>query len=224
MRLLSGDRMDQKQNLMLRRLNIVLTGLLFAAYAVYNIFIIIRDGRGLPAQGIFISALVALGFALFSAFVLTAGVRSKNPRFLMIRRITFILALLLIFLLKLRMVGQVVEYIDFSQLNTVIYGAAYFMTLAALLLLFIYYVFLRRIRIIFPRAAVFLIVAALILFLLSFIMEIILFFGYGIGIEANTLRTVVIRPIFYLGFIGLSLYFLFPPQSIILPKKKKQAE
>ena len=76
-----------------------------------------------------------------------------------------------------------------------------------------YTFFLRRLPL-FPRAVVFLPLIALILFALSLIIEIILFFAYRMLLEDSVLRTVVIRPVFYLGFIGLSAHFLFPPEIV----------
>ena len=177
------------------------------------VFIAVRDGkRGLSSQGILISIVVALMFAVLAGFVWTAGVKMKDMRFQIARRTAFIIALLAVFALKLRMAGEVIAYLDFSKIYTVLYGGAYFMTQAALLLLIIYYVFILKNLPFYPRASVSLPTIAIILFLCSLILEAILFFVYGIGPEANTLRTLVMRPVFYLGFICLSLYFLFTPQ------------
>lgn len=201
-----------KQKPTLRRLNIKLTGLLFAAYSAYNIFIVARDsGRGLSSEGKLISVVVALMFAVFAFFVWTAGWNTRDIRFLMIRRTAFIIALLAVFALKLRMAGKVVAYLDFSRLHTVLYVGAYAMTQAALLMLFVYYVFILKSLPFYPMASVLLPVFAMILFLCSLILETVLFFVYGIGLEASMLRTAVMRPVFYLGFVGLSAYFLFPP-------------
>ena len=48
--------------------------------------------------------------------------------------------------------------------------------------------------------------------LISLVFEALLFFIYNVGLEGNAIRTLVSRPIFYFGFIGLSLSFLYPPQ------------
>ena len=86
--------------------------------------------------------------------------------------------------------------------------------LAAMVILFLYYTFFLRRLPLFPRAVVFLPLIALILFALSLIIEIILFLAYGMLLEDSVLRTVVIRPVFYFGFIGLSAHFLFPPEIV----------
>ena len=202
-----------KQKITLRQLNVMLTGLLFAAYSAYNVFVAIRDGmRGLSSEGIIISLVVALMFAVLAGFVWTSELKTDDIRILIVRRTAFIIALFTIFSLKLRMVGRVIAYLDFSQANTVLYGGAYIMTQAALLLLLIYYVFILKRLPLYPRASVIIPIIAIILFLCSLILEAILFFLYGIGLEANMLRSAVMRPVFYLGFICLSRYFLFPPQ------------
>lgn len=221
--------MKHKQTL--RTLIIVVSGILFAAYSAYNVFIIVRDGSSLPAMGIFISALVALMFGVLAAFSLTsvftaaasesitvhkdselAGMSEvKNIGFLMMRSIAFNIALLVIFLLKLRMAGQVIAYLDYSTPHTVLYGGAYFVTLAAMLVLLVYYTFIVRKLPLYPRASVILPLSALILFFCGLAKEAVLLFVFNIGLEANLLRTAVIRPVFYLGFIGLSAYFLIPP-------------
>ena len=214
-----------------------LTGLLFSAYSAYNVFVVVRDGkRGLSPEGILISIVVALIFAVFAGFLWTwqAGVKAKDMRFLMIRRTTFIIALLAVFALKLRMAGKVIAYLDFSKIHTVVYGAAYLMTQAALLLLIVYYVFILKMLPLYPKASVILPAIAMVLFLCSLILEAILFFAYGIGLEASPLRTIVSRPVFYLGFIGLCVYFLIPPEplgvrppsddkSIVAPAGEQQA-
>ena len=200
--------MEQKQTS--KRLITILTGFLFAAYSAYYIFIIIKNGSSLTSEYYFISVVVALMFALLAAFVWTCGV--KDIRFLVVRRITLIITLAVIIFLKLRLANRVIDYIDVSQPHTVLYAASYFMMVAGLLILFVYYVFIRKRTPFFPRASVLLPVAAIVLFLLSLAAEAILFFGYGIGLEPSVLRTVVIRPVFYLGFVGMSAYFLYPPR------------
>ena len=212
-----------KQKLTPRWVIIKLTGLLFAAYAAYNIFIIIRDHTVLSSEGIIISVLVAFLFSILAAYALTSGIMPKNILFLIIRRTVYILALLAIFVLKLRMVDKVNAYIDQDLPYTIIYAFSYYLTQAGLLILFIYYAFIRIRPLLFTKVYVILPIITMILFLGGLILEIILFFVYGIGLEANVIRTVVMRPVFYLGFIGLSAYYLFPPR---LPpeKSKKQSE
>ena len=208
-----------KQKLSPRWAIIKLTGLFFAAYSAYNVFIIFRDApRGLSSEGILISALVAFMFALLAGYALTFGVNKKKGLFLMIRKTSFIIALLTIFVLKLRMIDRIVMYMQPPDLYNgtpvyaVLYGISYFLTLTGFLILLVYYIFFRRRYLLFPRTAVSLPAAALGLFVCSLVLETILFFGYGFMIEDNLLRTVVMRPVFYLGFIGLSAYFLYPPQ------------
>ena len=84
-------------------------------------------------------------------------------------------------------------------------------TLAALLILFVYYAFILRNLPLHPKMSVILPVAVIIGFVGCVVCEALLFFGFGFGLEASPLRTLVIRPVFYLGFIGLCVYFLFPP-------------
>lgn len=185
-----------------------LTALLFAAYAAYNIFLLFRDREELSLAGTVITAFVALLFGLLAVFAWTTEV--KNLLFVMIRRTVFILALIAIFALKLNLVARVVRALDLSAMHTVLYAGAYFLTLAALLILLVYYVFVIKNLPLHPKLAVILPLAAALCFLASLVMEAVLLFGYGIGLEATRLRTLVIRPVFYLGFIGLSVFFLFP--------------
>ena len=206
-----------KGKLTFRGLIILLTGFLFAVYAAYNIFIIFKDRESMTAEGIWISALVALLFGIFTVFLWTSAV--KNVLYRKIRRRVFILALLAILVLKLRLAGRVVAVLDLSELYTLLYGFAYFMTLVGLLLLLIYYTFKKRI-LRHPLAAILLPLSAKILFLLCFIAEVSLFCGHDIGLEANTIRTVIIRPVFYFGLIGLSSFFLLPPDR----KSRKKAQ
>ena len=198
-----------KEKLTPRWFIIKLTGILFAIYSVYNIFLFVRDGSAMPPVGIFISALVSLLFALLAAFAWTSEV--KNVRFMMIRKTVMIIVLLTIFALKLRLVNRVMALLDFSKTQNVLYVAAYFLTLAGLLMLFVYYAFILRNLPLYPKASVFLPIAVIIGFVGCVVCEALLFFGFGFGLEASPLRTLVIRPVFYLGFIGLCVYFLFPP-------------
>lgn len=214
-----------KQMLTPRWLLVELTGFLFAAYSAYNVFIIFRDIRSLPTEGIVISAVVALLFVLLAVYVWTAGIKGKKHiLFMIIRRTSFIIAFLTIIALKLRLVVRVIDYIDYTKLYTMLYGVSYFMTLAALVILFVYYVFILNRLPFHPRAGVLLPRSAIILLLLSLIAEAILFFAYGIGLEANVLRTVVMRPVFYLGFVGLALHFLYPVQIKKKQKKNKTSD
>lgn len=191
-----------------------LTGFLFAVYAAYNIFLIVRDAdRGMPSEGILISAVVALMFAALAVFMWTPGFKQKDLRFLMVRRAVFIVAMLVLFTLKLRLIGRYVTFIDFSEMYTVLYCVPYFATLAAFFLLLIFFIFIIKRRPFYPRARVVLPAITIILFVIALIAEALLYFLYNTGMEANALRTLVIRPVFYLGFIGLSAYFLFDPKT-----------
>ena len=198
-----------KEKLTPRWFIIKLTGILFAIYSAYNIFLIVRDGSAMPPVGIFISALVSLLFALLAAFAWTSEV--KNVRFMMIRKTVMIIVLLTIFALKLRLVNRVMALLNFSKTQNVLYVAAYFLTLAALLILFVYYAFILRNLPLHPKMSVILPVAVIIGFVGCVVCEALLFFGFGFGLETSPLRTLVIRTVFYLGFIGLCVYFLFPP-------------
>lgn len=192
----------------------VVTGILFAVYAAYNIFIIFKDRSALSSKAILISALVALIFLIFAGFMLTAGVKTKNIRFVKIRGAVFMIALAAVFLLKLNRIRSMIAYLDFSSLTTVWFDLTYFMTLIAMLLLFIYYTFILKRYPLYPKAAVALPTTAMVLFLLSLVIELVLFIAFGIISEASPLRTAVIRPVFYLGFAGMSAYFLFPPEAV----------
>ena len=103
--------MGKKQKL---RLFIVrLTGILSAAYSAYYIFVIVRDIRRSSLQGLIIDALVSLLFALLAGFAFTSEV--NNLKFIKVRRITFIITLLVIVLLKLRLTGRVFAFLDFTD-------------------------------------------------------------------------------------------------------------
>lgn len=200
-----------KQLLTPRWLLAELTGFLFAVYSAYNVFIIFRDRGSLPSEGVLISAVVALAFAILAAFMWTAGIRGKKRiLFMMIRRVAFLVAMITLIVLKVRLIRRIINYFDASVFYTYLYDGAFFLTLAGFLILFAFFTFILRDLPFHPKAAVGFPVAAVIVFSLSLIMEIILFFAYGMLFEANVLRTVVIRPVFYLGFIGLSLHFLYP--------------
>lgn len=203
----------------------ILTGAFFAAYSAYQVFVICRDYRGMPPEGIVITAVVALMFAILAVYMWTTGVKGKKHiLFMIVRRTSFIIALLVIIVLKLRLVIRVINYIDGTKPYTILYSAAYFMMLLGLMILFIYYAFILNRLPFFPRAGVILPRTAIALFLLSLIAEAILFFGYGMGLEANTIRSMVMQPVFYLGFIGLSLHFLYPVLISRKTKKKKNAD
>ena len=205
------EKMGKKQKL---RLFIVrLTGILSAAYSAYYIFVIVRDIRRSSLQGLIIDALVSLLFALLAGFAFTSEV--NNLKFIKVRRITFIITLLVIVLLKLRLTGRVFAFLDFTNeyaLLVALYGAAFFMTLIALVVLLVYYTFIRSNMPLYPKVSVIMPLSAMILFLLSFVAEILLLVIYHLGLETNMIRTVVSRPLFYLCFIGLSAYFLYPPR------------
>ena len=165
-----------KEKLTPRWFIIKLTGILFAIYSAYNIFLIVRDGSAMPPVGIFISALVSLLFALLAAFAWTSEV--KNVRFMMIRKTVMIIVLLTIFALKLRLVNRVMALLNFSKTQNVLYVAAYFLTLAALLMLFVYYAFILRNLPLYPKASVFLPIAVIIGFVGCVVCEALLFFGF----------------------------------------------
>ena len=197
-----------------RWLLVVLTGLLFAAYSAYMVFVIIRDAKSLSIEGYLINGCVALMFALCAVYLWTAGIKGKKHIiFMMVRRTTLIIALLVIFLLKLRIAVQVINFMDYTKPYTLIYGWSYFLTLAALAILLGYYVFILKSLPFHPKAALFLPRTAVILFLLCLILDAVLFFGFGIMLDGNVIRTVVSRPIFYFSFIGLAIHFLYPMQA-----------
>ena len=189
-----------------------LTGVMFAAYAAYSVFILIRDARHLSSTARVISAAVAIVFAVFALFAWTCNLKPETIHILIVRRIAFVAGLVIVFLLKLRMITKVSAYLDFSQFHTVLYACAYLLTQVAIALLLIYYAFILPKLAVYPKAAVQLPMIALILFVLSMILEALLLFIYGIGTETSYLRSAVSRPLFFLGFIGLSAYFLLPPE------------
>ena len=131
----------------------ILTGCLFAVYSAYNIFVLFRDiPRGLPTVGIVITAVVALVFATLAVYMWTAGVKGKKHiMFMVVRRISFIIAMLVIIALKLRLVVRAINYIDHTRFYTLLYDATYFMMLFALMILFVYYVFILNRLPLFPR-------------------------------------------------------------------------
>ena len=127
------------------------------------------------------------------------------------RRYSFILALLTVFLLKLRMSGVMIEFLNPEYDFTVIYGVSYLLTLLGILDLTIYYIIIRK-RNPFKRwVTVVFMVIAMVFFVAGLVLEGILLFKYNIGMEPNKLCTLITRPIFYLSFVGLCVYFLFPP-------------
>ena len=85
------------------------------------------------------------------------------------------------------------------------------MTEIALLFLIVYYVFVAKRIELNANPPIALQIIAVVFFSLSFVFEMILLFTYGIGLEGSALRTIIFRPVFYLGFIGLSVYFMLPP-------------
>lgn len=207
----------QQKKVTPRWLMIRLAGVLFAVYSLYNVFIIFRDRKELPLEGTIITAVVAVLFGLLAVYTWTSDV--KNVLFVMIRRTVFIFVLLAIFALKLNLVVRVIAFLDVSSLYTVLYAGAYFLTQAAFLILLIYYIFILKNLPLYPKLSKLLPVAAILFFLSSFVMEMVLFFVFNIGLEATWLRTIVIRPVFYLGFIALCVYFLFPlNEEAIVPE------
>lgn len=102
-----------KQTFSLKKLITVLTGLMFAVYAAYNVFVIIRGRSYLPAIGLVILAAVAVLFAILSAYLFTSLIVSDDIRFLMLRSTMFIVSLFFIFVLKLRMVVKVIDFLTF---------------------------------------------------------------------------------------------------------------
>lgn len=195
---------------------ITLTGILFAVFSAYNVYIFFTGRGTLTREAMLITALVALLFALLALFAWTSEF-NKNVRFIFIRKTVFIMVLFTVFALKMRLVLRVIGYIDFSRLNTVLYGCSYFLTQIALLLLLIYYALVVKDLPKHRKSAFVLPLSAMILFLLSLAADIILFFGLGINLEASPMRTMIFRPVFYLSFAGLSAYFMFTPKIEEIP-------
>lgn len=193
----------------------ILSGLLFAAYAAYNAFVLLRDYDSLPSEGLLISAVVALLFAVLAVFAWTAEV--ENLLLQVIRRWACVIAMLAVIALKLRMAEKMLAYLDLSKTHTILYGCSYAAALLALVILFVYYAFIRTNLTFFKKSSVLLPLAAIVLLLGSLVLEVILFFGFRVMVEANVLRTLVIRPVFYLGFIGMAVFFLFPPREAAPP-------
>ncbi len=185
-----------------------LTGLLFVIYAVYNIYTVARGSASMPPEGILITVIVALVFAAFTFCMWTSGINTKNIRFLVARRAIFITGLVILFLLKLRIVAKVYNYLDFSEVKTVLYALTYAFNLAAFLIMIIYYAFVLKNLPLYPRASAVLPIIAMVLFICCLVMEAIMFFVFRMLIEPSPLRTVIIRPVFNLGFVGACVYFL----------------
>ncbi|MBQ1899177.1 MAG: hypothetical protein II163_08430 [Ruminococcus sp.] len=115
-----------KQLLTPRWLLAELTGFLFAVYSVYNVFIIFRDRSSMPSEGVLISAVVALAFAILAAFMWTAGIKGKKyVIFMKIRRATFLVALLVLIVLKVRLISRIINYFDATVFYTYLYDGAF---------------------------------------------------------------------------------------------------
>ena len=80
------------------------------------------------------------------------------------------------------------------------------------MIILLYYALIRKSLPVFPKTSVILLITSAAFLLISLVFEALLFFIYNVGLEGNAIRTLVSRPIFYFGFIGLSLSFLYPPQ------------
>ena len=195
----------------LKKLFILLSGALFAVYSLYNVFLIARDGKAMGWDDIAITAVVALLFAVFGFFAWTAEIR--DIWFHKKRRVVFIVAFIAVLLLKLRMFVKVVDFLDVAYPYTIIYGCSYCATLAGMLVLFVYYAFIRKRVPPYPRAPKVLTVCSMAFFAAALVLDGILYFVFDVIVEANVVRTLVMRPIFYLGFICVGAYFLFPPLS-----------
>lgn len=200
-----------KRFLTQRGVIIFLTGILFAVYSIFNIYIIINDSDEIGTGGTLITAAVAFIYAIFAFFAFSAGATVNDIRFYIGRRIIFILALLAAFGIKLRLIRSIITAITFSDMSTVLYGASFILTQFGMLFLIIYYVFIARTMEKNATPPVALQMLALVFFALGLICEMILLFAYGIGLEGTPLRTMIFRPVFYLGFIGLAVYFMLPP-------------
>ena len=104
-----------------------------------------------------------------------------------------------------------IEFLNPEYDFTVIYGVSYLLTLLGILDLTIYYIIIRK-RNPFKRwVTVVFMVIAMVFFVAGLVLEGILLFKYNIGMEPNKLCTLITRPIFYMSFVGLCVYFLFPP-------------
>lgn len=203
-------------NRTLRKIFIFLSGVFFALYSAYNIMVCFCDRKYLKGYEIIITAAFALAFAMLAAFSFTAGIKLSDITLMIVRRTALIVGLIGIFALKTRMASHMVQVFEPTNISAILYCGAYLMTQAALLLLFFYYSFIVRRLPFFPRASVIIPLIAFALFVFSFIFDAIVFFVFGTVLEASVLRTIVIRPIFYLGFISLCVYFLLPPE---IPEK-----
>ena len=204
--------MEQEQKIYPKQKIIKRTGILFALYAAYNIFILFRDNAVIGIEGKLVSAFVALLFGVLAAFAWTSEV--QNIVIIMLRKAAFITAMLAIIALKLRMVGKVIAYLDFTEIHTILYGTSNLLLILAMLLLVVYYAFILKNLPLYPIASMVLPGLALVFFIVCFVLDAVFFFVFNIPLEANWLRTVVMRPIFYLSFISLSVYFLFPPMVV----------
>ena len=187
---------------------IKLSGICFAAYAVYYLRMIITYGGEMETKGIVVTALVAWLFGILSVFAWSS--EARNSQMAAIRRMVLIVALAGIFALRTCMIGQVIGFLDPDKPYTLLYGASYVLMQAALVILFIFYFFILQHLMFYPRASVVLPVIAAIAFFGGLVMEAVLFFAFRMLIEPSFWGSILFRPAFYLGFIGLSVYFLFP--------------
>jgi len=202
-----------KEKISLRWFFIKLAGVFFAVYSVYCVFIIFNGiSKDLTTEGVVTNVLYAVFYAVFSFFAFTSEV--KDIRFLTVRRIIFIAALLAELLLRLRSFRFVIYIINFSNPLTVLLGATYIMPIVGMLIILANFAFLSKNLLQHPKSSVLLPLSAMLLFLCSVVLEMIQLFKYSSGSNGITLRSIIITPVFYLGWICLSVYFMYPPKSI----------
>ena len=185
-------------------------GLIFRGVFRVLCVVVIRDTKIYNTYEKVICALVVLLFAVLAGFAFTS--EAKNMKFLTIRRVVMLVDLVTVFVIKLFVAGRVFATLDITKLETIFYVESYLLTQLALLIILLYYALIRKSLPVFPKTSVILLITSAAFLLISLVFEALLFFIYNVGLEGNAIRTLVSRPIFYFGFIGLSLSFLYPPQ------------
>lgn len=209
---------------MIKKIIVFLTATMFALYLEYHIFLAVQlSGKGNAINMVirFIGIIVFLLISVASFFMLI-----PHPLFLLMHRLLMLTGLTVNFIVKLLSVVILLKGLNFSSVPSVLNIAVFALSQIALFLLLQFFVILPRSleKKSFKSFTVITMSNVIALYSLCLLMECVIVLKYHANIELNILLTLISRLLYYLGFIGLSGYFLLASKEWELPKAEETAE
>ncbi len=206
------DKAEEGSNLKNTKIsNVVhlLTALFFMLFIVYQLYLLVQINENRIGRILGIGTVLLITVASFLALI-------PKPAFRIIRSVTMIAGLSLIFLLKLLNAPAMIYRLDASNIPSVLNFVVYVFSQTGKLFLLLYYLVFRHNKKLNSKRklVIALMSVVIVLFVACLIMECVLILKYHSNIDLSMKYTLVSRLLYCFGYVGIAVSFMLPISEI----------